>query len=80
MYSKKKKINYDEAISFTVKLYLLISFLSLFANYLAHVCFSTAGERQVRRIRKKLFVSILRKDMAFFDKNTPGELTSVIIR
>ncbi len=31
-------------------------------------------------LRKALFVSILRQDMAFFDKNTPGELNSIIIR
>ena len=76
----KKNVNFDQAISFTIKLYLYVSFLSLLANYLANVCFNTAGERQVKRIRRQLFISILRKDMAFFDKNTPGELNSVIIK
>ena len=27
-----------------------------------------------------LFESILRQDIAFFDKNTPGEINSVVIR
>ena len=30
--------------------------------------------------RQALFESILRQDIAFFDKNTPGEINSVVIR
>lgn len=77
---KNSSGNFKEEVNFAIRMYLILSFSALFANYLAHVCFNTAGERQIKRIRRTLFVSILRQDMAFFDKSTPGELNSVIIK
>ncbi len=59
-------------------MFLIIAFASGLANYLTNVCFNTAAERQIKRLRQTLFESILRQDMAFFDKNNPGELNSVL--
>jgi ATP-binding cassette subfamily B (MDR/TAP) protein 10 len=38
--------------------------------------FRIAGERIIQRLRNDLYRSILRQDMAFFDKNRTGELIS----
>ncbi|QSQ10876.1 ATP-binding cassette domain-containing protein [Myxococcus landrumensis] len=38
--------------------------------------FSTAGERVVTRLRKRLFQSLLSQEVAFFDERRTGELTS----
>ena len=50
----------------------------MFTMYLVHITFATASERQMKRIRSKLFESILRQDMAFFDKKSPGELNTIM--
>jgi len=71
-------IDFDGRMSKSVKLYVLIGFISLLLYYLANVCMNTAAERQIKRMRNLLYKSILRQDMAFFDKNTPGELSSII--
>lgn len=38
--------------------------------------FSCAGQRIVRDIRKSLFSSIMRKEVAFFDRTRTGELVN----
>ena len=39
-------------------------------------CFTLAGTRVVCRLRNTLFASIIRQEVAFFDTNRTGELTS----
>jgi ATP-binding cassette subfamily B (MDR/TAP) protein 1 len=65
-------------MSKSVKMYVLVGFVSLLLYYLANVCLNTAAERQIKRMRNILYKSIIRQDMAFFDKNTTGELSSII--
>lgn len=43
--------NFDERIAFSIKFYVGIGCASLVFNYLASICWSTASERQTRRIR-----------------------------
>jgi hypothetical protein len=43
--------DFDGRMNFAINMYVLCSFLSLLANYLANVCFNTTGERQIKRIR-----------------------------
>lgn len=70
--------DYDGRIDYTVKFYVVVGSLSLFFNYLFYVCLETASARQVKRIRNRLFESLIRQEMGFFDKNTPGELNSIL--
>jgi hypothetical protein len=48
--------DFDRRIAFTIDFYVGIGCASLFFNYLASVCWSTAAERQVRRIRFLKFI------------------------
>jgi ABC-type multidrug transport system fused ATPase/permease subunit len=41
-----------------------------------HLLFSLAGERGVRRVRERLYRSLLSQDIAFFDASRTGELVS----
>ncbi|KAJ3206271.1 ATP-binding cassette permease mdl1 [Dinochytrium kinnereticum] len=47
-----------------------------FANFGRVVLMRIAGERIVMRLRSKVFESIMKQDIAFFDKNRTGELIS----
>ncbi len=41
-----------------------------------HLLFSLAGERGVRRVRERLYASLLSQEVAFFDGSRTGELVS----
>jgi ATP-binding cassette subfamily B protein len=41
-----------------------------------HLLFSLAGERGVRRVRERLYRSLVAQEIAFFDASRTGELTS----
>lgn len=54
MYSiKTNKIDsdFDSRVSKSIKFYLTIGVVSLFVNYLANVCWNTACERQIKKMR-----------------------------
>ena len=65
--------DFDERIAFTIKFYIGIGFASLFCNYLASVCWSTAAERQVKRIRlennNKMKINSLTCSFILFQKS-----------
>nr|QNH67870.1 ATP-binding cassette transporter subfamily B member 1-like protein X3 [Brachionus rotundiformis] len=61
-----------------IYLYVGFGFLSLVLNYIAHVCWNTAGEKQIKKMREALYKTIIRQDMAFFDKNLSGDLNSAL--
>jgi ABC-type multidrug transport system fused ATPase/permease subunit len=71
--------DFESRMSYLIGAYVGVGFASLFANYLMNVCFNTAAERQIKRARNELYKSIIRQDMGFFDKNTPGDLTAALI-
>nr|QUF59439.1 ATP-binding cassette transporter Abcb1-like1/3/4 [Brachionus angularis] len=58
-----------------INTYILVGLASFLLNYLVNICWNTACERQIKKMRH----SILRQDMLFFDKNTPGDLSSVLL-
>jgi ABC-type multidrug transport system fused ATPase/permease subunit len=60
--------------------YIILGVVSTLTCYVANVTWNTAAERQIRRIRNLLFKSIIRQEMAFFDKTTPGDMNSKITR
>lgn len=46
------------------------------ANTARVMLFRISGERIIQRLRNNLYKSVLKQDMAFFDKNRTGELIS----
>nr|QUF59438.1 ATP-binding cassette transporter Abcb1-like1-2 [Brachionus angularis] len=70
--------NFDQKIKTNVNLYVLFGFLSLVLEYLAHVTWNITSERQIKKMRSKLYETIIRQDMSFFEKATSGELNSVL--
>nr|UOU03327.1 ATP-binding cassette subfamily B1-like 12 [Brachionus rubens] len=70
--------NYNQRIETSLLNYVYFGVASIIANYIAYSCFDTTAERQIKRIRNKLFMSLLRQEMGYFDKNSPGELNSRI--
>ncbi|KAI4142729.1 MAG: hypothetical protein LQ341_003132, partial [Variospora aurantia] len=57
-----------------VLLLVYISLANFFAIYLHTLCWSLFGERLVSRLRRQYFQSLLRQEMAFFDKLPAGEV------
>ncbi|KAI4090354.1 MAG: hypothetical protein LQ344_004784 [Seirophora lacunosa] len=57
-----------------VLLLVYISLGNFFAIYLHTLCWSLFGERLVSRLRRQYFQSLLRQEMAFFDKLPAGEV------
>ena len=50
--------------------------LQALTSSLRYMLFTRSGERVVARLRKDLYASILRQEVAFFDERKTGELTS----
>ena len=49
--SVSSSTDYDSTIKGTLNYFVLVAFGSLLANYIAHVTFNTAAERQIKTIR-----------------------------
>ncbi|KAM4054689.1 ABC transporter [Hirsutella rhossiliensis] len=61
-------------------MFLMLAFVQFFAFSLQGVAFAKCSERLVHRVRDRAFRTMLRQDVAFFDKeeNTAGALTSFL--
>ncbi|KAF4452522.1 ATP-binding cassette, subfamily B (MDR/TAP), member 1 [Fusarium austroafricanum] len=61
-------------------MYLMLAFVQLFAFIIQGVLFAKCSERLVHRVRDRAFRTMLRQDIAFFDRdeNTAGALTSFL--
>jgi ABC-type multidrug transport system fused ATPase/permease subunit len=70
-------INYDLSgrTRQQIILLIIIGCISLVCGYIRVILLDTMAERQIRTIRQTLFQSILKKDMAYFDKHKTGELS-----
>lgn len=62
-----------------IKYYVLLGFLSIFFYWIAWTTWIIAAERQVRRIRYRLFRNILRQEIGWFDVHNAGELSNRLI-
>ena len=51
----------------------------MLASWIGWTSWIIAAERQVRRIRFKLFRNILRQDISWFDLHNAGELNSRLV-
>ncbi|RMZ94151.1 multidrug resistance 1-like isoform X1, partial [Brachionus plicatilis] len=67
-------------IESVIYLYVGFGFISLVLNYIGHVCWNTAGEKQIKKMRESLYKTIIRQDMAFFDINLSGDLNSILTK
>eukprot|EP00607_Mallomonas_marina_P002723 CAMPEP_0182439544 /NCGR_PEP_ID=MMETSP1167-20130531/86506_1 /TAXON_ID=2988 /ORGANISM="Mallomonas Sp, Strain CCMP3275" /LENGTH=1022 /DNA_ID=CAMNT_0024633277 /DNA_START=169 /DNA_END=3238 /DNA_ORIENTATION=+ len=61
-----------------VRTYLFISLLSGFVGGAQSLCFNIVGRKLSNTVRRRLFKGIMVQDVAFFDGNTSGQLTSRI--
>ncbi|BGP40038.1 hypothetical protein JCM10449v2_003996 [Rhodotorula kratochvilovae] len=59
-------------------LLVYIGIATFFAVYISTLAFIVTGERITRRIRERYLHAVLRQNIAFFDKLSPGEVTSRI--
>jgi len=59
-------------------MYLMLAFVQLLAFITQGIVFSHCAERLIHRVRDQAFRHILRQDIAFFDKNSSGALTSFL--
>lgn len=57
---------------------LALGCAAIVIGYLQVAFWSIACERQTRRIRERLFRSILDKDIAYFDVNKTGQLSTTL--
>ena len=65
----------EETIQYCLQ-YVYLGAAILVAGYIQMVCWLTACERQIFKIRKEFFYAILRQDIGWFDKNQSGALTT----
>ncbi|KAI0013615.1 P-loop containing nucleoside triphosphate hydrolase protein [Xylariaceae sp. FL0662B] len=65
---------------FWSSMFLMLAFVMLIAQLSQGVAFAKCSERLVHRVRDRAFRTMLRQDVAFFDKdeNTAGALTSFL--
>jgi ATP-binding cassette subfamily B (MDR/TAP) protein 1 len=65
---------------FWSSMYLMLAFVQFFAFVSQGVAFAKCSERLIHRVRDRAFRTMLRQDVAFFDKdeNTAGALTSFL--
>ncbi|KAK6033972.1 hypothetical protein COOONC_28525, partial [Cooperia oncophora] len=56
--------------------YTLFGLLQFTLGFLSMCCWHTVCERQVYQIRNRFFASVIRQDMAWFDRNESGALTT----
>ncbi|KAJ4268550.1 hypothetical protein NW762_002614 [Fusarium torreyae] len=61
-------------------MYLMLAFVQFFSFVIQGVLFARCSERLVHRVRDRAFRTMLRQDVAFFDRdeNTSGALTSFL--
>jgi ATP-binding cassette subfamily B (MDR/TAP) protein 1 len=67
-------------VDFWSLMYLMLAFVQFIAFCIQGVAFAFCSERLVHRVRDRAFRTMLRQDIAFFDKeeNTAGALTSFL--
>ena len=72
------KLRHD--VNFWSSMYLMLAFVQFSAFCGQGICFAICSERLIRRARDRAFRTMLRQDIAFFDKeeNTAGALTSFL--
>ncbi|KAK3105070.1 hypothetical protein FSP39_016614 [Pinctada imbricata] len=68
--------SFDDRMTRFAYYYLYLAAGVLVAGYFQISCWTTACERQVHKIRKEFFRSIVRQEIGWFDEHQSGELTA----
>nr|UOU03325.1 ATP-binding cassette subfamily B1-like 4-2 [Brachionus rubens] len=68
----------DSSVQQSVNKCLLYGFISVFLLYIARVTWETSNERQIKKLRIKLYESIIHQEIDFFENTSPGELGSIL--
>ncbi|KAH9520278.1 Multidrug resistance protein 1 [Bulinus truncatus] len=66
----------DEMVLPYIYAFIIIGIASFFCSFFAVACWQWAAERQINRIRKTFFHSVLRQDIGWFDVNESGEIST----
>ncbi|KAK3093464.1 hypothetical protein FSP39_016049 [Pinctada imbricata] len=74
IYNSKEEGKLTENLTFVCKILLGIFFLGAAANFGRVYLINISGSNIIKRLREKLFTSIMRQEVGFFDKNKTGEL------
>ena len=67
-------------VDFWALMYLMLAFVQLISFWIQGVAFAFCSEKLIHRVRNRAFRTMLRQDIAFFDReeNTAGALTSFL--
>jgi ABC-type multidrug transport system fused ATPase/permease subunit len=68
--------DFESSIVSQINDLVILGCASIILGYFQIAFWSMAAERQTRAIREKLFRSILRKDIVYFDTHKTGELNT----
>lgn len=75
-YAARLKTDVQDSIYNSIYLFLGLGAAAFVAAWIQQAFWIVAGERQARRVRRLFLESILRQDIAFFDDNEVGDLTT----
>eukprot|EP00639_Heterosigma_akashiwo_P034045 CAMPEP_0194736498 /NCGR_PEP_ID=MMETSP0296-20130528/77577_1 /TAXON_ID=39354 /ORGANISM="Heterosigma akashiwo, Strain CCMP2393" /LENGTH=256 /DNA_ID=CAMNT_0039646081 /DNA_START=44 /DNA_END=810 /DNA_ORIENTATION=+ len=68
--------DFQKEINELALLFTFLGIAALVAGTLQVLCFTLAGERQAQRLKELYVKAILRQDIAWFEVNSPAELSS----
>ncbi|RHZ80336.1 hypothetical protein Glove_137g129 [Diversispora epigaea] len=77
-YSETAKNDLEDAVVKKVILFLVLGVAVFIAAYFQMVLWMISGENQAKYLRQIYYQSILRQDVAYFDSNSTGDVTSRI--
>ncbi|CAG8451736.1 11792_t:CDS:10 [Diversispora eburnea] len=77
-FSETAKNDLEDAVVDKVILFLILGGVVFVAAYFQMVLWMISGENQAKRLRQIYYHSILRQDIAYFDSNSTGDVTSRI--
>ena len=60
--------DFDSRMDTYLYFYVGVGCASLVANFISSFCFNIAAENQIKRIRTRLYESIVKQDMTFFER------------
>lgn len=74
--SQKENYDVESKVRPSMIYALTLACVCILICYVRGMCLRILSERQTRKIRQKLFRSMLEKDFIFFDKHKTGEFSS----
>jgi ATP-binding cassette subfamily B (MDR/TAP) protein 1 len=66
----------DSAVKDGVIKMCIVGAITFLVSYIQMACWMISGESQAKRIRESYFRSVIRQEVAWFDKTSTGDLTN----